>query len=71
MMNGISANPNAVLKPYKGSHMKGKEKQSNSMVETPGDAGAGISLGKNIIGKMNPNNQSVALASVDMSKILP
>ena len=64
-------NLNTIFKPYKGSHVKKKEIISNSMVENPGDAGADISFGNNINDKINPNNKSVAVASIDMSKILP
>ena len=64
-------NLNSIFKPYKGSHIKTKENKSNSMVENPGDAGADISFGNNINDKINPNNKSVAVASIDMSKILP
>ena len=34
-------------------------------------AGADISFGTNMSEKANPNNKSVAIASMDMSKILP
>jgi hypothetical protein len=64
-------NLNAIFKPYKGSHIKNKELKSNSMIENPGGAGADISFGNNINDKINLNNQSVAVASMDMSKILP
>lgn len=44
------------------------------MLETPGDTGADTALGKHLkhmSSKINLNNKSVALTSVDMSKILP
>ena len=59
----------AIFKPYKGSHQKAKDSKSNSMIDN--DAGADISFGNNMSDKINPNNKSVAIVPMDMSKILP
>lgn len=51
--------------------MKAKESKSNSMIEKLGNADVDTSLGNTVSDKTNPNNKSVAITSVDMSRILP
>ena len=70
-MSQLVNNTNALLKPYKGGYQKNKDSKSSSMIESPGATNVDISLANSLRDKTSANNKSVAITSVDMSKILP